>query len=83
MPNSMTPEAFWAHPRTRSEVEILQEMLRGIAAELGAENAAARLPRLTQLAHDLTGRLVTLELRLEDPPLEAHLELDEPARPGG
>ena len=76
----MTPEAFWAHPRTRSEVEILQERLRSIAAELDTEDAAARLPRLTQLAHDLTRRLVTLELSVEDPPSEAQLEL---ARPGG
>ena len=80
MKPSMTPEAFWAHPRTRSEVEILQERLRSIAAELGAEDAAARLPRLTQLAHDLTRRLVTLELSVEDPPSKAQLEL---ARPGG
>ena len=80
MKPSMTPEAFWAHPRTRSEVEILQEMLRGIAAELGAEDAAARLPRLTQLAHDLTRRPMMLELSVAEPPSEAQLEL---ARPGG
>ena len=80
MKPSITPEAFWAHPRTRSEVEILQERLRSLAEELGAEHAAARLPRLTQLAQDMAGRLVALELSVEDPPSEAQLEL---ARPGG
>ena len=80
MAPSMTPEAFWAHPRTRFDVEILQERLRSIAAELGAEDAAARLPRLAELANDLAGRLVALELDVGDPPSEAQLML---ARPGG
>ena len=71
MPNTMTPEAFWAHPRTRSEVESVKKRLRSIAAELGAEDATARLPRLTQLAHDLTRRLIMLELSVEEPPSEA------------
>ena len=66
-----TQEEFLAHPSSQQNIEIVQETLRSVAAELdtlNATNASDKLERLHQILYTTSGRIYMLKLNVEEPP---------------
>ena len=71
MADRSTPEEFLAHSSTQWKIEMIQETLRNVAAELdtlNATNASDKLERLHQILYTTSGDIYVLKLNVDNPP---------------
>ena len=71
MADRSTPEEFLAHSSTQWKIEMIQETLRNVAAELdtlNATNASDKLERLHQILYITSGDIYMLTLHVNEPP---------------
>ena len=78
MADRSTPEEFLGHSSTQWKIEMIQETLRNVAAELdtlNATNASDKLERLHQILYTTSGRIYRLKLNVDEPPTYYALSL--------
>ena len=71
MAERSTLREFLTHYSTQCKIDMIQETLRNVAAELdtlNATNPSDKLERLHQILYTTSGRIYMLKLNVDDPP---------------